>query len=134
MQSALTLAATYINSPTFTLTLMTDPKCSVESNSSSNLKPLPSCSGNAPTRQLYLLAVNNGKILADMNHSSPIWTAAPLEAVAQGLAWLSFQVATEKLALVRELMPGHAICIATLALISDKAGGWIPTSFTFPID
>jgi len=109
---------------------MIDPKCSVEFTSSSNLKLRPPCSGNVPTRQLYLLAVNNGKILAGVNQSSPIWTAAPLEAVAQGLAWLSFQAASEKLALVRELMPDHGIRIATLALMSNNAGGWISTGFT----
>jgi hypothetical protein len=65
-----------------------------------------------------------------VNQSSPIWTAAPLEAVAQGLAWLSFQAASQKLALVRELMPDHGIRIATLALMSNNAGGWISTGFT----
>lgn len=93
----------------------------------SNLKLRPPCSGSAPTRQLYLLAVNNGKILADVNQGSPIWTPAPLEAVAQGLAWLSFQVAAEKLATVRDLLPDEGIRIATLALVSNNAGEWIPT-------
>jgi hypothetical protein len=106
---------------------------SVESNyQPSSLSPRASY-GNVPTRLRYLLVVNNGKILADLNHSCPMWSPSPLEAVERGMAWSSMTVAIQKLKEAREILPDDDLHLARLTLMSHSAGQWTPTWLTiFP--
>ena len=106
---------------------------SVKSDSQPNYHSLLTSYGNAPTRLRYLLAVNNGKILADLDRSCPIWSPSPLEAVAQGMAWSSMTVAIQKLTEARQLLPDDDLHLAMLMMVSHSVGHWTPTWLTiFP--
>lgn len=82
------------------------------------------------TRTMYLICSSSSRYLTELVSGEPTWSAAPQDAVAAGMAWLSSTEAAARLREFRKLQPHQPASMAMLVMQADPATPqqWQPVS------